>query len=119
MAAVTFFYCMVPTAVVARALPENPKEISWHISAAMVTYDNERQLYIAEDDVVVTGGATRLEADYVEFSNKTKDTFAQGNVLLLSGHPYHLLSYLYWHHLPLRPLMLSSTPASSFFSWSL
>ncbi|MBA3010574.1 MAG: LPS assembly protein LptD [Proteobacteria bacterium] len=85
MAAVALFCCMVPSAVVARALPENPKEISWHISAAMVTYDNERQLYIAEDDVVITGGATRLEADYVEFSNKTKDAFAQGNVLLLSG----------------------------------
>ncbi|MDD9304468.1 MAG: LPS-assembly protein LptD [Desulfobacter sp.] len=64
---------------------ENPKEISWHISALMVTYDNERELYIAEDDVVITGGQTRLEANYVEFSNKTKDAFAQGNVLFISG----------------------------------
>jgi LPS-assembly protein len=86
MAAVAFFCCMVLAGgVIAASLPENPKEISWHISALMVTYDDERKLYIAEDDVVITGGATRLEADYVEFSNQTKDAFAQGNVLLISG----------------------------------
>ncbi len=75
------------SATCALALPqmENPKKINWHISALMVTYDNEREMYIAEDDVVITGGQTRLEADYVEFSNKTKDAFAQGNVLLISG----------------------------------
>jgi LPS-assembly protein len=86
MAAVTFFCCMVSArGVIAESLPENPKEISWHISALMVTYDDERKLYIAEDDVVITGGTTRLEADYVEFSNQTKNAFAQGNVLLISG----------------------------------
>jgi len=84
--AVAFFcYLVSATAPWAGTIPENPKDISWHISALMVTYDNERELYIAEDDVVITGGATRLEADYVEFSNKTKDAFAQGNVLLISG----------------------------------
>ena len=63
----------------------NPEETSWHISAQVVTFDSKRQLYIAEDDVVITGGKTRLEADYVEFSNQTKDAFAQGDVLLISG----------------------------------
>ncbi len=86
IAAVAFFCCLVAADIVtAEALKENPKEVSWHISALVVTYDNERNLYIAEDDVVITGGTTRLEADYVEFSNKTKDAFAQGNVLLISG----------------------------------
>ena len=82
----TLVFCLVPAAVVF-AMPqmENPKEISWHIEALMVTYDNERELYVAEDNVVITGGKTRLEADYVEFSNKTKDAFAQGNVLFISG----------------------------------
>jgi len=69
----------------ARVLPENPKEIAWHISAQSVSFDNKRNLYIARDDVVITGGRTRLEADYAEFSNKTKDAFAMGNVLLISG----------------------------------
>lgn len=82
-----FFYIFVSTKGVAKAnvLPQNPKEIPWHISAQAVTFDNKKNLYIAEDDVVITGGKTRLEADYVEFSNKTKDAFAQGNVLLISG----------------------------------
>lgn len=66
-------------------LPQNPEEISWHISAQSVTFDNKRNLYIAEDDVIITGGKTRLEADYVEFSNQTKQAFAQGNVLFISG----------------------------------
>lgn len=69
----------------AAVLPKNPDEIAWNLSALMVTYDQKRDLYIAEEDVVIKGGATRLEADYVEFSNKTKDAFAQGNVLLISG----------------------------------
>ena len=66
-------------------IPENPEKISWHISAMTVTFDQKRDLYIAENNVVITGGKTRLEADYVEFSNKTKDVFARGNVLLISG----------------------------------
>ncbi len=85
-AALTLLACIISARVLAGDhLPENPGEVSWHISALMVTYDNKRDLYIAEDEVVITGGKTRLEADYLEFSNKTKDAFAQGNVLLISG----------------------------------
>ncbi len=66
-------------------LADDPKKTAWHITALSVTFDKARDLYIAEDEVVITGGKTRLEADYVEFSNTTKDAFAQGNVLLISG----------------------------------
>ncbi len=85
--AVVFFLCLTffQASALADPLPENPKEIPWHISALSVTFDNTRDLYIAEKEVVITGGKTRLEADYVEFSNKTKDAFAQGNVILISG----------------------------------
>ncbi|MFH2092636.1 MAG: LPS assembly protein LptD [Pseudomonadota bacterium] len=69
----------------AKGLPQKPEEISWHISARTVIFDNKRSLYIAEDNVIIVGGKTRLEADYVEFSNDTKEAFAQGNVLLISG----------------------------------
>ncbi len=80
------FLCLVSvTCSWAMSTKEDPKEVSWHISALMVTYDNERELYVAEDNVIITGGETRLEADYVEFSNITKDAFAQGNVLFISG----------------------------------
>jgi len=82
-----WFYALMSVngAADAAVLTENPKEIAWHISARAVTFDNKRNLYIAEDDVVITGGKTRLEAEYVEFSNKTRDAFARGNVLLISG----------------------------------
>ena len=61
------------------------EKVSWHIQARQVSYEDERKLYIAENDVVITGGKTRLEADYVEFSDVTKDAFAKGNVLFISG----------------------------------
>ncbi|MBU0464537.1 MAG: LPS assembly protein LptD [Proteobacteria bacterium] len=82
-----FFYAFISINGVSAAsrIPENPEQIAWHISAQAVTFDNKRNLYIAEDNVVITGGKTRLEADYIEFSNKTKDAFARGNVLLISG----------------------------------
>ena len=78
-------YLLFSGPAVAAVFDQDPKKIPWHITALSVTYDNKRNLYIAEDNVVITGGKTRLEADYVEFSNKTKDAFAQGNVLLISG----------------------------------
>ena len=82
-----FFYAFISINGVfaATSIPQNPEQIAWHISAQAVTFDNKRNLYIAEDNVVITGGKTRLEADYIEFSNKTKDAFARGNVLLISG----------------------------------
>ena len=61
------------------------QKVSWHIQARQVSYEDKRKLYIAENDVVITGGKTRLEADYVEFSDITKDAFAKGNVLFISG----------------------------------
>ena len=82
-----FYTLILPDrfATAGSSIPENPEEISWHISAKKVTFDQKRDLYIAEENVVITGGMTRLEGDYVEFSNKTKDASAQGNVLLISG----------------------------------
>lgn len=61
------------------------ENISWHISALKVSYDNKNQIYVAEGDVVITGKTARLKAEYVEFSNITRDAVASGNVLLTSG----------------------------------
>ncbi|MBF0379333.1 MAG: LPS-assembly protein LptD [Desulfamplus sp.] len=74
------------------------KDRAWHISALKVSYDNENKVYVAEGQVIITGirkepedkqdqpiGESRLEADYVEFSNITRDAVASGNVLLISG----------------------------------
>lgn len=58
---------------------------SWHISALKVSYDNERQIYVAEDQVIISSRNIELKADYVEFSNISRDAQASGNVLLVSG----------------------------------
>lgn len=80
-----FLFFLLAAPLPANVLGEDPEKISWHISAKVVTYDDQRNLYIAEDEVVITGGKTRLEADYVEYSITTQDALAQGNVLLISG----------------------------------
>ncbi|MBF0302251.1 MAG: LPS assembly protein LptD [Desulfamplus sp.] len=88
------------------SLPNVKEETAWHISALKVSYDNERQIYVAEGEVIILGvkkklksetettqpsespqksGEIRLEADYVEFSNRTRDAEAFGRVLLVSG----------------------------------
>ena len=65
---------------------ENPSNVvSWHISASKLSYNQKKDLYIASGDVLITGGKTRLQADYVQFSNTTMDVLASGHVLLISG----------------------------------
>ncbi len=59
-------------------------QITWKISALKATHTQEKNLYIAEGDVIITGGKIKLKADYVEFNNSTKDTRASGNVVLIS-----------------------------------
>lgn len=84
ISAVLFDWIICKTVLCADDYPK-AKEIFWRISAQTVIFDQKRNLYIAEGNVIITGGKTRLESDYAEFSNKTKDAFAQGNVLLISG----------------------------------
>ncbi len=81
-----FFIVLLPDRfAMANSAYDDSKKIPWNISARTVTFDKKRNLYIAQDDVIITGGTTRLEADYAEFSNDTKDAVAQGNVILISG----------------------------------
>ncbi len=79
-------FCLVLIGTAFAASPlEDPKKIPWKISAVSVSFDQEKSVYIARGEVIITGGQTRLEADYVEFSNQTKDTLAMGDVLLVAG----------------------------------
>ncbi|THB81053.1 MAG: LPS-assembly protein LptD [Desulfobacteraceae bacterium] len=64
---------------------EDLENVSWHITAEKGSFDNVKKLYVAQGDVQVTGGATRLEADYIEYNQATQDIFASGNVFLISG----------------------------------
>ncbi len=63
---------------------KDPGQVSWNISAQAIEYNQEKQVYIAEGDVVITGGTIRLEADVVQYSDLTKDAAARGNVTLIS-----------------------------------
>ena len=79
--AVTFFYIFISVSAGgarANALPENPKELSWHISALKVTFDNKRDLYIAQDDVVITGGKPDLKQTMLNFRTKQKMRLLKG-----------------------------------------
>ncbi len=80
-------YCLISggTAFGLSGVDKKAEAVSWHISALKATYDSERDLFLGKGDVVITGGTTRLEADYVEFNNATKEAFATGHVLLISG----------------------------------
>ncbi|WP_187149249.1 LPS-assembly protein LptD [Desulforapulum autotrophicum] len=70
----------------AKALMDKQDQpVAWHISAAKGTHDYERGLYIADGEVVIKGGTTRLEADHLEFNSATNDAMARGHVLLISG----------------------------------
>jgi LPS-assembly protein len=69
----------------AAAQLENPADVTWNLSAGTILYDRATDVYTAETTVVITGGRTRLEADYVEFSNTTKEVTAKGRVRLISG----------------------------------
>ena len=66
-------------------LSKKPEKIKWNISALKVTYDDARGLYIAEHDVIIKGGDTKLTTDYLEFNNISTDAYARGNVVLTSG----------------------------------
>lgn len=93
LTAIIFFYISIsiPSSYLSQGLAaaktfaKTPQKTPWHLTARTVTFDNTKDLYIARNKVVITGGNTRVEADYVEFSNKTKDVFAKGNVFLMSG----------------------------------
>ncbi len=76
-------YCAL--AIASDILPEKNKTIKWDISALKVTYDDKRGLYIAEHNVIIKGGDTKLTADYLEFNNISTDVYAQGNIILTSG----------------------------------
>ncbi len=66
-------------------LNKKPEKIRWNISALKVSYDDKKGVYVAEDDVTIKGGDTKLTADYLEFNNISTDAYAKGNITLASG----------------------------------
>lgn len=77
--------CVLAFSIPCMCFEKPSNTVSWHISAVKLRYDQKKDLYIATGNVLITGGKTRLEADYLKFSNTTKNVFASGHVLLISG----------------------------------
>ena len=63
----------------------NPNKTIWHISAKKIVFEQDKQLYIAKQNVVIKNDKTELKADHVEFSDRLRKVFAKGNVSLYSG----------------------------------
>lgn len=55
------------------------------VSADMLTYDRENEIYTAEGNVEITRGNALLKADRVLLSGKTKTAEAEGNVYFYDG----------------------------------
>ena len=78
------FFVISTTSFADTSFNTKTDKITWEISALKATHTQKKNLYIAEGDVIITGGTIKLKADYVEFNNSTKDTIASGNVILIS-----------------------------------
>jgi len=57
----------------------------FEITARSLEFDQARDLYVAEGDVVITQGGRSLRADWVTFSNVTRQGVASGHVVLQEG----------------------------------
>lgn len=59
--------------------------LSWHISADRITFDQEKNEYVAEGRVTITNQDRTLSADRVRLNQKSREAFAEGNIRLRSG----------------------------------
>ena len=62
----------------------NPK-LPWQLEADTVEYDQKTDEYTATGNVLIYKGSIRLIADYVRFDHKNMKAFARGNVVLTNG----------------------------------
>jgi LPS-assembly protein len=62
----------------------NPK-LPWQLEADSVEYDQKTDEYAASGNVLIYKGNIKLLADYVRFDRKNMKAHAQGNVILTNG----------------------------------
>ncbi|MGE5257781.1 MAG: LPS-assembly protein LptD, partial [Hyphomicrobiales bacterium] len=73
--------------------PLDPK-LPWNIEADHLRYDQARDEYIAEGDVVVSKMDRSISADVIRYSPQTMMLYAQGNVTMTAGTDVLSGSYL-------------------------
>ena len=62
----------------------NPK-LPWQLEADSVEYDQKTDEYAASGNVLIYKGNIKLLADYVRFDHKNMQAHAEGNVILTNG----------------------------------
>jgi LPS-assembly protein len=67
-----------------RLAPLDPQE-PWQIEADRITYDQVRDEYLAEGDVVITRQDRSIKADTVRYNLQTMTAMAEGHVVVTAG----------------------------------
>ena len=76
-----------------RLTPLDPK-LPWHIEADRIHYDQARDEYVAEGDVVIHKQDRSITADVIRYRAQTGMAYAEGNVMLTAGADVLTGSYL-------------------------
>lgn len=69
----------------AHAIPQIDPDQAFELTADVVEYQSQRDLYVASGAVRVVQGERRIHADWVAFNNETRRAIAAGNVRVLDG----------------------------------
>jgi LPS-assembly protein len=77
----------------ARLLPLDPR-LPWHIEADRIRYDQARDEYVAEGEVVIRKQERSIAADTIRYSAQTAMAYAEGRVVVTSGADVLTGSYL-------------------------
>jgi LPS-assembly protein len=67
-----------------RMIPLDPK-LPWHIEADRIRYDQARDEYIAEGDVMISKQGRSIAADVIRYHAQTAMAYAEGNVMVTAG----------------------------------
>jgi LPS-assembly protein len=77
----------------ARTAPLDPK-LPWHIEADRIRYDQARDEYVAEGDVVMSKQERSITADVIRYNAQTAMAYAEGNIMMTAGTDVLSGSYL-------------------------
>ena len=67
-----------------RTTPLDPN-LPWHIEADRIRYDQARDEYIAEGDVVISKQGRSIAADVIRYHAQTAMAYAEGNIMMTAG----------------------------------
>jgi len=66
-------------------LEHDSENALWHIRADQIEYDQEKDQYIAEGNIIVSKEDKKISADFVRFDHRNMLLFAEGHVMMSTG----------------------------------